>query len=168
MLRKAHGDEALFGHFLHCVFRPFASHAAVLDAGEGDQIDAATRWLVDVDDAYVQPARRVHRTHDIACEDAGRQSEWRGVHRIDSFIECDNDNCNDPTNGSRTVPQYVTADVFVDYTVKSTQGTTRFSVGVNNVANADPPTIYTPTPNSDPSAYDFMGRYFYLRVGQLF
>jgi iron complex outermembrane recepter protein len=87
---------------------------------------------------------------------------------IDSFKECDNDNCNDPTNGSRTVPKYVTADVFVDYTTKTAQGTTRLSVGVNNVANVDPPTIYTPTPNSDPSAYDFMGRYFYVRVGQLF
>src|SRR5438093_1142740 len=86
---------------------------------------------------------------------------------INSFNECDNDNCNDPTNGKRTVPKYVTADVFVDYTLKTSQGTTRVSVGVNNVANATPPTIYTPTPNSDPSAYDFMGRYFYVRMGQL-
>jgi outer membrane receptor protein involved in Fe transport len=89
---------------------------------------------------------------------------------IDSFHECFNNDCNDPSNSNlvRTVPKYVTADVFADYTIKDTTGTTRFSLGVNNVANVDPPAIYTPRPNSDASAYDFMGRYYYARVSQLF
>src|SRR5262249_28083183 len=87
------------------------------------------------------------------------------VRYVDSFDECDNDNCNDASNGRRKVAAYVNADLFVDYTMKSKQGTTRVSLGVNNVANIVPPVLYTPTPNSDPSAYDFMGRYFYLRIG---
>jgi len=87
---------------------------------------------------------------------------------IDRFEECERDNCNDPTNGRRTVPAYATADLFVDYSMKTTAGTTTVSVGVNNVTDQVPPTIYVESPNSDPSAYDFMGRYFYLRLGQLF
>ncbi|HEY5947429.1 MAG TPA: TonB-dependent receptor [Kofleriaceae bacterium] len=87
---------------------------------------------------------------------------------INSFYECDGDNCNDAMNGRRTVPKYFTGDVFADYTVKNTVGTTRVALGVNNVANLDPPTIYSETPNSDAGAYDFMGRYFYVRLSQLF
>jgi hypothetical protein len=87
---------------------------------------------------------------------------------IGSYKECDNDDCNDPTNGSHNVPKYVNADLFVDYSMKTSSGTTRFTFGINNVANATPPVLYAPTPNSDPSAYDFMGRYFYVRMGQLF
>ena len=88
---------------------------------------------------------------------------------IDSFQECDNNNCNDPANGRRDVSKYATGDVFVDYGVKSSQGTTRVMVGVNNVSNANPPTIYDgPALNADESAYNFMGRQFYVRLSQLF
>jgi outer membrane receptor protein involved in Fe transport len=87
---------------------------------------------------------------------------------INSFFECDTDNCNDPANARRTVPKYLTADVFTDYAMKTAAGTTRVGLGVNNIANKNPPIIYVNSPNSDASAYDFMGRYFYLRLSQLF
>jgi outer membrane receptor protein involved in Fe transport len=88
---------------------------------------------------------------------------------VDSFQECDGDNCNDPTAGRRDVSKYVTGDLYLDYGLKSAQGTTRVTVGVNNVANVTPPTIYNgPALNSDESAYDFMGRQFYIRLSQLF
>ena len=87
---------------------------------------------------------------------------------INGYVECDSDNCNDPENAQRDVPAYFTGDIFADYTMKTSQGTTRVSVGVNNVANSDPPVIYAGSPNSDAGAYDFMGRYFYLRLSQLF
>lgn len=87
---------------------------------------------------------------------------------INSYVECDSDNCNDPANARRDISKYLTADLYADYTLKTSAGTTRFSLGVNNLASSDPPVIYAGSPNSDASAYDFMGRYFYLRLGQLF
>jgi outer membrane receptor protein involved in Fe transport len=88
---------------------------------------------------------------------------------VDSYQECDNDDCNDSTNLRRDVPKYATGDLYLDYGVKTGQGTTRVTVGVNNVANVQPPIIYNGAAlNSDESAYDFMGRQFYVRLSQLF
>ena len=88
---------------------------------------------------------------------------------VDSFQECDQNTCNDPANGRRDVAKYATGDIYADYGVKTSQGTTRVAVGVNNVANVTPPIIYNGQAlNSDESAYDFMGRQFYIRLSQLF
>jgi outer membrane receptor protein involved in Fe transport len=88
---------------------------------------------------------------------------------IDSFQECDSNNCNDPTNGRRPVDKYATGDIFVNYALKSNQGTTRIAVGMNNVIDAKPPIIYNGAAlNADESAYDFMGRQVYVRLSQLF
>ena len=65
--------------------------------------------------------------------------------------------------------EYVNADLFLTYALKSSQGTTNVTVGLNNVANAQPPAIYNgPALNADSSAYDFLGRQFYVRLGQMF
>jgi outer membrane receptor protein involved in Fe transport len=91
------------------------------------------------------------------------------VRFIDSFQECDNNDCNNPANGRRDVSKYVHGDLFVSYGLKTSQGTTRITAGVNNVTNVAPPAIYNgPVLNADESAYDFMGRQFYLRLSQLF
>jgi outer membrane receptor protein involved in Fe transport len=91
------------------------------------------------------------------------------VRFVDSFQECDANNCNDPAAGRRDVKSYVTGDLFIDYALKSSQGTTRISVGMNNVTDATPPIIYNGAAlNADESAYDFMGRMFYVRLSQLF
>jgi iron complex outermembrane recepter protein len=76
--------------------------------------------------------------------------------------------CFDNTTGlSRDVGDYATMDAFVGYNFKTPAGTTSFTVGVNNVFDAAPRTIYGALePNSDPTAYDFMGRFFYVRLGQ--
>jgi outer membrane receptor protein involved in Fe transport len=88
---------------------------------------------------------------------------------IDSFQECKGDDCNDPANGRRQVSKYAAGDLFVDYALKSSQGTTRVSVGMNNVSDARPPIVYNGAAlNADESAYDFMGRMFYVRLSQLF
>ena len=53
--------------------------------------------------------------------------------------------------------------------LKTSQGTTNIAVGMNNLANVQPPAIYNGGAlNTDESAYDFMGRQFYIRLGQLF
>jgi outer membrane receptor for ferrienterochelin and colicin len=90
---------------------------------------------------------------------------------VDSFIECEDNNCNLNTGADqrRTVARYYNADVFASYALKSAQGTTSVTVGMNNVANVSPPTIYNNiAQDADPSAYDFLGRQFYIRLGQLF
>jgi outer membrane receptor protein involved in Fe transport len=99
------------------------------------------------------------------------------IRYVGNYKECDQDNCNvlPSQDGSGSMPysrdvgSYVTADLFVDYEAKSSAGTTRIAVGVNNVADATPKIVYNGAAlNSDESAYDFMGRYFYLRLSQLF
>jgi outer membrane receptor protein involved in Fe transport len=91
------------------------------------------------------------------------------VRFINSFQECQKDNCNDPTNLRREVSKYVNGDLFLSYALKTSQGTTNVSVGMNNVTNSQPPAIYNgPALNADESAYDFLGRQFYVRLGQLF
>ena len=59
--------------------------------------------------------------------------------------------------------------MFFDYGLKTSQGTTNIAVGINNVANTSPPLIYNGAVlNADESAYSFMGRQFYIRLGQVF
>jgi iron complex outermembrane recepter protein len=95
---------------------------------------------------------------------------------VNAFKECENGDCsvqeNDPEDPmddvvplSRKIDMSVTADLFVGYTTKSTAGTTSLTVGVNNIADSDPPLIYSGfLANSDASTYDFLGRYFYTRL----
>jgi len=88
---------------------------------------------------------------------------------VDSFKECFQDDCNTPTNLRRTVSKYATGDLFFNYQLKTSQGTTSVAVGMNNVLNVQPPVIYNGQAlNADESAYDFLGRQFYVRLGQLF
>jgi outer membrane receptor protein involved in Fe transport len=88
---------------------------------------------------------------------------------VDSFQECFQNACNDPTNLRRPIPKYYNGDVFFNYQLKTSQGTTLVSVGMNNVANVQPPAIYNGAAlNADESAYDFLGRQFYIRLSQLF
>src|SRR5207344_2901452 len=88
---------------------------------------------------------------------------------IDSFQECQADHCNTPSNLRRQVDKYAAGDVFFAYALKTSQGTTNVQIGINNVANTQPPFIYNGQAlNTDESAYDFLGRQFYIRLGQLF
>jgi iron complex outermembrane receptor protein len=90
---------------------------------------------------------------------------------VDSYHECDSNTCNDPASSTlrREVSKYATGDLFVTYSLKSSQGTTSLTAGMNNVVNVQPPIIYNgPALNADESVYDFLGRQVYIRFGQLF
>ena len=70
---------------------------------------------------------------------------------------------------SRSVDANVTADLYLSYNWKNLVGRTTVSAGVNNIANQAPPYVYAGfLANSDASTYDYMGRFFYLRLGQSF
>jgi len=90
------------------------------------------------------------------------------VHFIDSFQECDQNDCNDG-NPSRTVDAYTQLDVFGSLTFRALGGETTVVVGINNVTDVTPPVIFNgAAANFDTSAYDVLGRFTYLRLTQAF
>jgi outer membrane receptor protein involved in Fe transport len=72
---------------------------------------------------------------------------------------------------SRGVSAYNAWDLFLSYGFKNFAGRTTVAAGVNNIFNAQPPTIYNGfLAASDPTAYAdaYLGRFFYGRVAQSF
>jgi iron complex outermembrane recepter protein len=87
---------------------------------------------------------------------------------VGSFEECEQNNCNAGMPG-RDVDSWLKADVFGTYNLQSRAGTTSLTVGVNNVIDRSPPSVYgAPFGDYDPTAYDFKGRFFYARMSQQF
>jgi len=91
---------------------------------------------------------------------------------INGFQECQNNDCQfDPTveNAvqpiSRMVRDYYTFDANVSYDLELKSGTAGAQLGVNNLFNAKPPLVANGfLASSDAATYDFMGRYFFLRL----
>jgi outer membrane receptor protein involved in Fe transport len=75
---------------------------------------------------------------------------------------------NNPNAGiyNRQVSAYFAMDLNVSYTLKTTVGKTLFGFGINNVFDAKPPRIYANTFSGSDAGYDFIGQYFYFRLGQ--
>jgi len=90
------------------------------------------------------------------------------VQYIGSFEECKNKDCNHD-QPSRPVNAWAKLDLFGSYTMKSRAGRTQIGVGVNNVMNTNPALIYAGfAGSSDSGTYDYMGRFVYMRLAQLF
>ncbi len=89
---------------------------------------------------------------------------------IHSYKECESYFCSLDLPGesrSRTVSAYLPIDLFVGYGLKSRAGTTSLTLGVQNVFDLSPPYINSAGNfNSDPGTYDYLGRYFYVRLAQ--
>jgi iron complex outermembrane recepter protein len=69
------------------------------------------------------------------------------------------------------VPQYFAFDLNLGYQQDwgEAYGKTTISGGIQNVLDTNPPVVYNSFLSyADPSAYDFLGRYFYLRLAQRF
>jgi len=90
------------------------------------------------------------------------------VQYIGSFKECQNQDCNH-NQPSRPVEAWAKLDLFGSYTMKSRAGRTQVGLGVNNVTNKLPAVIYSGfAGSSDSSTYDYMGRFVYMRLAQMF
>ena len=90
------------------------------------------------------------------------------VRYIGPFKECANKDCNH-SQPSRDVEAWAKLDLFGSYTMKSPAGKTTLAVGVNNVTGKLPAVIYGGfAGTSDSSTYDYMGRFLYARLSQLF
>ena len=66
---------------------------------------------------------------------------------------------------SHHVDAYSEFDGSVGYSFANPAGRTTIAAGIHNIFDVSPPTIYdSTTPTSDPTAYDFIGRFFYMRL----
>jgi len=91
---------------------------------------------------------------------------------IGSYTECGDKNgdaggtCSLDSQHQRRISYYLPVDLFASYTLRNwTAGTTQLVVGLQNVANTDPPFVNNAfAANSDPSTYDYLGRFFYTRL----
>jgi iron complex outermembrane receptor protein len=89
---------------------------------------------------------------------------------LPSFDECEGGPCN--VNSAerpiqRTIDDYFYMDVFAGVDLLFPFGTTRLTVGINNLTDAIPPYIANGfLAQSDAATYDYAGRSFYLRLTQ--
>jgi outer membrane receptor protein involved in Fe transport len=96
---------------------------------------------------------------------AGANIRW-----INGFKECQENSCTVQEEGaveppSRQVSDYYSTDVNVAYDWEMKAGTATAQLGVNNLFDAKPAYVANGfTAGSDPTAYDYMGRYMYLRL----
>jgi outer membrane receptor protein involved in Fe transport len=99
------------------------------------------------------------------------------AHWVGSFRECAASDltsagglCNNsPNNLSRRVGDNTVIDLNAAYTLTTSFGKTLFAAGLNNVFDKAPQYVYSAAlANSDPSLYDFVGRYVYGRVQHTF
>lgn len=83
---------------------------------------------------------------------------------VGSFLECQNNNCNGGAP-SREVASWRKVDLFTTFTTRRM----KLTVGVNNVFDTPPPTIYVGfQADSDAATYNYLGRFFYTRLTQSF
>jgi outer membrane receptor protein involved in Fe transport len=74
-----------------------------------------------------------------------------------------------PNVYTRRVESFYQIDLHAGYTLRSKLGTTNFFAGILNVTDKAPPYIYSAAlANSDPSTYDYVGRYIYGRIQHRF
>jgi hypothetical protein len=78
--------------------------------------------------------------------------------------------CSEDDTQQHRIAAYMPVDLFLSYTLRDwVAGTTSAVFGVQNVGNVEPPFIASSfAANSDPSTYDYIGRFFYVRLTHTF
>jgi outer membrane receptor protein involved in Fe transport len=78
-------------------------------------------------------------------------------------------NSTDPQTPSRQVGSNAVVDLRGSYALTTSAGKTTVAAGVNNVFDKAPQYVYSAAlANSDPSIYDYVGRFVYLRLQHAF
>ena len=129
---------------------------------DGTEISGKDQY--DLSNSYgFIPSWRFNATLQWAFEGFGVGWNLRYIRGI---RECEDNNCAGIDVPSRNVDANTTMDVFASYTLSTSLGQTSLRAGVNNLTDQTPPTIYSSAnANSDPAFYDYMGRFFYVRLG---
>jgi iron complex outermembrane recepter protein len=88
---------------------------------------------------------------------------------VGSMTECSSGVCSQDNSEIRQVSSYMTFDLAGSYSLTSGFGKTMLQAGIQNVTDTKPPYLYTALSyNSDPQTYDFMGRFYFVRLTQSF
>ena len=89
---------------------------------------------------------------------------------IGAYKECGSGVCSTDDTQQRRIPYYLPVDLFASYTLRGwAAGTTALVLGVQNVGDTQPPFLANAfSANSDPSSYDYVGRFFYTRLTHTF
>ena len=91
------------------------------------------------------------------------------VRYIGSIKECGSGACSVDDTDARKIGAYLPLSLYVGYDLKTSAGTTKIMGGVQNALDVQPPYFYNAAnANSDPYTYDYIGRYFYVRLSQAF
>jgi outer membrane receptor protein involved in Fe transport len=85
---------------------------------------------------------------------------------VGSYKECDGlCSLEDFNFGERRVSAYNAWDASVGYTLRTGLGTSNLVVGLQNLFDTEPPKVYSNGYQpSDPTAYDFLGRYWSVKL----
>jgi outer membrane receptor protein involved in Fe transport len=87
---------------------------------------------------------------------------------VGSYKECKQNDCNHG-QARRDVDSWYKVDLYGTYAFKNAAGRTSISAGVNNLLNRNPSLIYIGfAGDSDAATYDYLGRFFYARLSQMF
>ncbi len=145
-------------------------------------------WLRQYD-FILDPDDEEDRIEGVGVYDLGVFPRWRlnfstqwgfqgfgvgaNVRYVGTYDQCQDDDCREREDGTeplrRTIEDWVAGDVFASYGFQSPIGKSDVTLGVNNILDAEPPFIHgTISGFSDATAYDFIGRFFYLRLNQAF
>jgi outer membrane receptor protein involved in Fe transport len=102
----------------------------------------------------------------------GSYKECANTSGVNSGTAFCTDNFIDPVAGrqlSHRIQVYYSFDAFVSYSMPSSFGKTNLTLGMTNLFDKTPPVIYNNgTYQSDPSTYDFMGRFMYVRLAHAY
>jgi len=102
-----------------------------------------------------------------------RRDAWTAnwnMRYTDDYVECEDDSCTSLYDGSATpannreVDDYFQHDLQVGYDLNwNDYGSGQITFGIQNVFDEDPAQVFNGfLATSDETAYDFLGRYFYL------
>ncbi|MEO1234817.1 MAG: TonB-dependent receptor [Myxococcota bacterium] len=135
-----------------------------LDGTLALDLDFGSGSVVDSYSSGVQAAYRIQAFVDWAWRFLGANLQLRYLPGID---ECPGGCLN--TSQFRRVSDYLQLDLQLSAAFVTPLGTTRFSGGLLNLSDTEPPFVAVAFgPASDRRNYDFVGRQFYLRITQAF
>jgi iron complex outermembrane recepter protein len=132
------------------------------------KIDTSFQVLQAVDNNDFGARPRLRASLSSLWQHPGGMGAGFNLRYVGSFDECEQNSCNSGLP-SRRVDAWHKVDLFGSYSLSSRAGTTSVTLGVNNLLDRDPPSIYGSVYGDyDPTAYDFKGRFFYARLSQQF